>query len=1116
MESTVMHVTEVDDANHYGVSNNTALVRLDPNSMLKNVQVRFEEAFQEAKRRVRCSSGDSSGIQFLGGGSSIYTWTGSVLLAINPYQQMNVYDVEYVRYHYSKNLNQADPHPFAIASHAYRQLSKTRVSQSIIISGESGAGKTESSKHVMRFLTMLDETFIKSGPNSNRSRGQGAGGRSTLDDRILGTNPILEAFGNAKTVRNDNSSRFGKLMKLNYTLPTASHNAAKPVIKSASIDTYLLARSRVTHTSSAYERSYHIFYLLCAGVKDVEMRKRLRLEDTAGEYTYLTPCKSKGPAKVRDMDDAVAFAEVVEAFTKLGIPESEQMAIFSVVSAVMKLGNIGLYPDEGNPEGKTRTDDGGRKAAEDVAALIGLDELPEPFIDHLTRQRLVVGGNKDITWADIRSTKASTVRDALAKSLYVKVFDYVVDLLNEKLRGDDQSSCVDDGENVNPNPQSPRAAEERSICILDIFGFENLARNSLEQLCINFANERLNEYFTENVVLSEREEYHQEHIPLPDLTPPDNRPTINVIASLSPPGIFEHLRVVTVDYMIRPLDKDYDAIFMSRLAPVAAINWCKDGSGRGKTRVLKCVGPQHPQLFIVNHYAEPVTYSTEGFIEKNKDCDKNVMDLLSLSNSDFIQKLISGDCHNELPRHDLLAGPSKGMEADSDGEGWKGAEYGTGGRMSIQPASRMSVFGGGRPTARSMSIAGHSRMSVAQCFGGGGGVGPTAASKKCIASEFAKQDEGCSSSKRAHSPALESVPPAKRSRSNSSNDIEKNTPQRGDVPMMAASPLAFTPGRPDRSESRLESAQKARRAARADYTGGDSSAVNRREQMQRRERMQSSAEKEKRLKAMRESARWFEDDNGTSLSPIKRVDEEEDDDRCGDRKSLLDISDKEMYDAKPQTKWETDPSQIVVGESQMIVQRVWNRESRRLRSSEVSIPSMVYSESNLRQPSASLNKGRGARARAASANTSAVSGSGAPNATRIPARAVRTTRAAAAVYERENISGLSAAAASTLNISYGGGGGKGRATRMQPPGVTVKSVARGSAADRARSAPITGVRRAVPKAGPAGGVASQPAGSQSKIGRGNGTLRTAAAAVTSTSLLSNNSCRGRGVASKRP
>ncbi|KAF4705823.1 Myosin VIIA [Perkinsus olseni] len=115
--------------------------------MLRNVQVRYEEAFEEAKKRARCSSGDSSGIQFLGGGgSSIYTWTGSVLLAINPYQQMNVYDVEYVRYHYSKNLNQADPHPFAIASHAYRQLSKTRTSQSIIISGESGAGKTESSK----------------------------------------------------------------------------------------------------------------------------------------------------------------------------------------------------------------------------------------------------------------------------------------------------------------------------------------------------------------------------------------------------------------------------------------------------------------------------------------------------------------------------------------------------------------------------------------------------------------------------------------------------------------------------------------------------------------------------------------------------------------------------------------------------------------------------------------------------------------------------------------------------------------------------------------------------------------------------------------------------------
>ncbi|KAF4711796.1 Myosin VIIA, partial [Perkinsus olseni] len=733
-----------EDANHYGVSNNTALVRLDPNSMLRNVQVRYEEAFEEAKKRARCSSGDSSGIQFLGGGgSSIYTWTGSVLLAINPYQQMNVYDVEYVRYHYSKNLNQADPHPFAIASHAYRQLSKTRTSQSIIISGESGAGKTESSKHVMRFLTMLDETFIKNGVNSRSNRGGGSSGRrSTLDDRILGTNPILEAFGNAKTVRNDNSSRFGKLMKLNYTLPsaTSAHNAAKPVIKSASIDTYLLARSRVTHTSSAHERSYHIFYLLSAGVQDAARRKQLRLEDSASEYSYLTPSRGKGPAKVRDMDDSAAFTEVVDAFTKLGITEAEQMEIFSVVSAVMKLGNIGLYPDEANPEGKTRTDDSGRRAAEDVAALIGLEQLSEPFIDHLTRQRLVVGGNKDITWADVRASKATTVRDALAKSLYIMVFDYVVELLNEKLRGDDQGSNLEEAENVNPNPQSPtRAADERSICILDIFGFENLARNSLEQLCINFANERLNEYFTENVVLSEREEYHQEHIPLPDLTPPDNRPTINVIGSLSPPGIFEQLRVVTVDYMIRPLDKDYDAILMSRLAPVAAINWRKGESaaqsgGQASQRILKCVGPQHPRLFIVNHYAEPVTYSTEGFVEKNKDCDRNVMDLLSLSSSDFIQRLISG---GDTATTAAVKTPLS-RSSENSGDRLRGGILAGGLQLSQGERAVFQFFG--RPAGRSMSVAGPSRMSLAQGAGGIPGLNHSgAASKKCIASEFAKQ-----------------------------------------------------------------------------------------------------------------------------------------------------------------------------------------------------------------------------------------------------------------------------------------------------------------------------------------------------------------------------------------
>ena len=250
----VIGILEMND-NYWGVKNNTSLPELNAKSLVRNLKERYHKAYLHKGHEAE---GD--------GGSGIYTWTGTVLLAINPYQRLNVYGDTQVEHHFAKTITQADPHPFGIASHAVQTLNKTKSAQSIVVSGESGAGKTETAKFVMRFLSTI--------------------GRSTSGDSLAefleSTNPILEAFGNSKTCRNENSSRFGKVMKLFYTQtgPT-SHK-----LVSATVETYLLARSRVTHTPQN-ERNYHVFYLLTNGKVDKHFPALGPLVKPAGEFTYL-------------------------------------------------------------------------------------------------------------------------------------------------------------------------------------------------------------------------------------------------------------------------------------------------------------------------------------------------------------------------------------------------------------------------------------------------------------------------------------------------------------------------------------------------------------------------------------------------------------------------------------------------------------------------------------------------------------------------------------------------------------------------------------------------------------------------------------------------------------
>jgi myosin heavy subunit len=565
---------------YWGVKNNTSLPELNASSLVRNLKERYQRAYHH------------QGQDEDEGGSGIYTWTGTVLLAVNPYQRLNVYGDTQIEHHFKKTITQADPHPFGIASHAYQTLNKTKSAQSIVVSGESGAGKTETAKFVMRFLSTI-------GRSSNSD---------SLSEFLESTNPILEAFGNAKTCRNDNSSRFGKVMKLFYTQTgPASHK-----LVSAAVETYLLARSRVTHTP-AHERNYHVFYLLTNGksADNTHLPELSKLARPASFFNYLA---SSGSMQSDYLSDEAFFKEMLKAFTSLGVSKNDQVKLFELVYALLWMGNISIEAEDSkDANGKCRIAAGSQEAVEKVASILGIQTGGEndPSLEKLlTEQKLSIGTNNrsnSSIWAGTNAAKARTVRDAVVRRIYSKIFDFIVSLLNVKLASKVGSSS------------NSQMDEHRFISILDIFGFENLPSNGLEQLCINYANERLQNFFLKNVVISEAEEYSRECIPYPGVSPPDNGPVIKAVAGRN--GIFDILRKSTVDSMLRPLEgRDYDSDFFQQMQTGYSnhgIVKAHTVGGRGKNNPLV-------SAFTVSHYADDVTYTIEGFVEANKDSDTRV------------------------------------------------------------------------------------------------------------------------------------------------------------------------------------------------------------------------------------------------------------------------------------------------------------------------------------------------------------------------------------------------------------------------------------------------------------------------------------------------------------
>ncbi|XP_019266822.1 PREDICTED: myosin-1-like [Nicotiana attenuata] len=485
----------------------------------------------------------------------IYTKAGPVLVAVNPFKKVSLYGNEYIEAYKRKSME--SPHVYAITDMAIREMVRDEVNQSIIISGESGAGKTETAKIAMQYLAAL-------------------GGGSGIEDEILKTNPILEAFGNAKTLRNDNSSRFGKLIEI--------HFSETGKISGANIQTFLLEKSRVVQCSEG-ERSYHIFYQLCAGAPGA-LKEKLNLKDVS-EYNYL---RQSNCYSISGVDDAEQFRIVMEALDVVHISKEDQESVFSMLAAVLWLGNISFTSVDNENHAEPVVDEG----LITVSTLIGcgVEELKLALSTRKMRVR-----NDDIV-QKLTLSQATDTRDALAKSIYSCLFDWLVEQINKSLA-------------------VGKRRTGRSISILDIYGFESFERNSFEQFCINYANERLQQHFNRHLFKLEQEEYIQDGIDWTKVDFDDNQECLNLFEK-KPLGLLSLLDEEST------FPNGTDMSFANKLKQHLNSNLCFRGE-RGKA-------------FTVCHYAGEVTYDTTGFLEKNRD----------LLHSNSIQLLSS--CKYHLPQ----------------------------------------------------------------------------------------------------------------------------------------------------------------------------------------------------------------------------------------------------------------------------------------------------------------------------------------------------------------------------------------------------------------------------------------------------------------------------------
>uniref|UniRef100_A0A6N2M7Q7 Myosin motor domain-containing protein n=1 Tax=Salix viminalis TaxID=40686 RepID=A0A6N2M7Q7_SALVM len=408
--------------------------------------------------------------------NEIYTYTGNILIAINPFQRLpHIYDGHMMQQYKGAPFGELSPHVFAVADVAYRAMINEGKSNSILVSGESGAGKTETTKMLMRYLAFLG--------------GRAATEGRTVEQQVLESNPVLEAFGNAKTVRNNNSSRFGKFVEIQFD----KHGR----ISGAAIRTYLLERSRVCQVSNP-ERNYHCFYLLCAAPQEEVEKYKL---GSPKSFHYLNQSTCFELAGVSDAHDYLATRRAMDI---VGISAKDQEAIFRVVAAVLHIGNIDFSKGK-EADSSVPKDDQAKFHLKTTADLLMCD--PVALEDALCKRVMITP--EEVIKRSLDPQSAVTSRDGLAKTIYSRLFDWIVDKINSSIGQDPNSKSL--------------------IGVLDIYGFESFKTNSFEQFCINFTNEKLQQHFNQHVFKMEQEEYTKEEIDWSYIEFVDNQDVLDLL-----------------------------------------------------------------------------------------------------------------------------------------------------------------------------------------------------------------------------------------------------------------------------------------------------------------------------------------------------------------------------------------------------------------------------------------------------------------------------------------------------------------------------------------------------------------------------------------------------------
>ncbi|XP_056283445.1 myosin VIa isoform X3 [Pseudoliparis swirei] len=568
-----------DDVNKH-VEDNCSLMYLNEATLLNNVRVRYSK-------------------------DKIYTFVANILIAVNPYYDIpKLYIPETISNYRGRSLGTLPPHVYAIADKAYRDMKVLKMSQSIIVSGESGAGKTENTKFVLRYLT------------SSYGTGQ------DIDERIVEANPLLEAFGNAKTVRNNNSSRFGKFVEIHFN--------EKNAVVGGFVSHYLLEKSRICRQSKE-ERNYHIFYRLSAGASE-DMRQQLHLS-SPDTFRYLNRGCTRffaskdtdqqvlqnrkssehmkaGPLKDPLLDDHGDFNRMSVAMKKIGLDDTEKLDLFRVVAGVLHLGNID-FEEAGSTSGGCTIRKQSSEAVEHSAELLGLEE--EDLRVSLTSKVMLTtaGGAKGtVIKVPLKVEQANNARDALAKAVYSRLFDHVVKRVNQ---------CF------------PFQASANFIGVLDIAGFEYFEHNSFEQFCINYCNEKLQQFFNERILKEEQELYQREGLGVNEVHYVDNQDCIDLVEA-------KMVGVLDILDEENRLPQPSDQHFTDTVHNKHKNHFRLTVPRKSKLSVHRNV--RDDEGFIIRHFAGAVCYETTKFVEKNNDALHMSLECLVSESKDlFVRQL---------------------------------------------------------------------------------------------------------------------------------------------------------------------------------------------------------------------------------------------------------------------------------------------------------------------------------------------------------------------------------------------------------------------------------------------------------------------------------------------